>query len=115
MQITKNVDTSKYDYKGYGICFDERSQCGHTITEGGRAHTTNGRNVLIFSSFSVHKTNRENHIYVMGNGFTQGVHDTTFYVENKCKRTFTDPGKKFVLSLRYNGIVVIYLVTVDKN
>ena len=22
MQITKNVDTSKYDYKGYGICFD---------------------------------------------------------------------------------------------
>ena len=23
MQITKNVDTSKYDYKGYGICFDE--------------------------------------------------------------------------------------------
>ena len=23
MQITKNADTSKYDYKGYGICFDE--------------------------------------------------------------------------------------------
>ena len=22
MQITKNADTSKYDYKGYGICFD---------------------------------------------------------------------------------------------
>ena len=22
-QITKNSDTSKYDYKGYGICFDE--------------------------------------------------------------------------------------------
>ena len=67
MQITKNADTSKYDYKGYGICFDERSQFGHTITEGGRAHTTNGRNVLIFGagmSFSVHKTSRENHIYI---------------------------------------------------
>ena len=23
MQITKNADTSKYNYKGYGICFDE--------------------------------------------------------------------------------------------
>ena len=106
MQITKNADTSKYDYKGYGICFDERSQFGHTITEGGRAHTTNGRNVLIFGadmSFSVHKTNRENHIYVMGDGFTQGIHDTTLYVEKNYWRNFTDPGKKFVLSLHYNG------------
>ena len=33
MQITKNADTSKYDYKGYGICFDEGGQFGHTITE----------------------------------------------------------------------------------
>ena len=45
MQITKNADTSNYDYKGYGIFFDEASQFGHTITECGRAHTTNGRNV----------------------------------------------------------------------
>ena len=49
MQITKNAtDNSKNNYKGYGTCFDERSQFGHTITENGRAHTTNGRNVLIF-------------------------------------------------------------------
>ena len=69
MQITKNTDTSKYDYKGYGICFDEGGQFGHTITEGGFAHTTNARNVLIFGvdmGFSVHVTNRANHIYVMG-------------------------------------------------
>ena len=73
MQITKNADTSKYDYKGYGICFDERSEFGHTITEGGFAHTTDARNVLIFGadmSFSVHKTNRANHIYLMGTGLT---------------------------------------------
>ena len=50
MQITKNADTSKYDYKGYGICFDERSEFGHTITEDGRTHTTDARNVLIFWS-----------------------------------------------------------------
>ena len=78
MRITKNADTSKYDYKGYGICFDERSEFGHTITEGGFAHTTDARNVLIFGvdiSFSVHKTNRANHIYT---GLTQGIHDTKF-------------------------------------
>ena len=34
MQITKNAtDNSKNNYKGYGICFDERSQFGHTKTE----------------------------------------------------------------------------------
>ena len=39
----------------------------------------------------------------MGNGFTQGIHDTTLYVENNYWRNFTDPDKKFVLSLHYNG------------
>ena len=33
MQILKNaIDNSKNNFKGYGICFDERSQFGHTIT-----------------------------------------------------------------------------------
>ena len=49
MQITKNAtDNSKNNYKGYGICFDEGSQFCHTMSEGGRTHITNGRNVLIF-------------------------------------------------------------------
>ena len=61
MQITKNADNSKNNYKGDGICFDERSEFGHTITEGDFTHTTNGRIVLIFGqdlSFTVHATNR---------------------------------------------------------
>ena len=107
MQITKNAtDNSKNNYKGYGICFDERSQFGHTITEDGRAHTTNGRNVLIFGvdmSFSVHATNRTNSIYVMGDGLPQGIHDTTLYVEKNYWRNFTVPGKKFIIRLDYNG------------
>ena len=49
-QITGNADTIKYDCKGYGICFDGGSQFGHTITEGGFAHITNARNVLIFEA-----------------------------------------------------------------
>ena len=74
MQITKDAtDNSKKKYKGYGIGFDERSQFSHTIIEGGFTHTTNGRNVLVFGadmSFSVHATNRENHIYLIGEGLT---------------------------------------------
>ena len=39
----------------------------------------------------------------MGDGFTQGIHDATLYVEKNYWRNFKDPGKKFVLSLNYNG------------
>ena len=106
MQITKNAtDNSKNNYKGYGICFDEGSQFGHTMTEGGRTDIINGRNVLIFGadmSFSIHRTNRANHIYVMADGLTQGIHDTTLYAEKKYFRNFTEPNVKFVLSLHYN-------------
>ena len=106
MQITKNAtNNSKNNYKRYGICFDERSQFGHTITEGGFTHTTNGRNVLIFvadMSFSVHATNRANHINLMGEGLMQGINDTTIYVEKNYYRNFTEPIKKFVLSFHYN-------------
>ena len=84
MQITKNADNSKNNYKGYGICFDERSEFVHTITEGGFTNTTGARNVLIFGadmSFSVHATNRANNIYIMGTGLALR------YVQ---KRTFTE-------------------------
>ena len=107
MQITKDAtDNTKNNYKRYGICFDERSHFGYTITEGAFTHTTNGRNVLIFGanmSFSVHATNRANHIYLMGEGLTQGINDTTIYVEKNYYRNFTNPSKKYVLSLHYNG------------
>ena len=107
MQITKNAtNNDKNNYKGYGICFDERSEFGHTITEGGHAHTTDARKVLIFGadmSFSVHATDRANHIYLMGTGLTQGINDTTIYTEKNFYRNFTDFRKKFVLSLHYGG------------
>ena len=107
MQITKNAtENDKDNYNGYGICFDEKSEFGHTITEGGHAHTTDARNVSIFRadmSFSVHATNRANHIYLMGTGLTQGINDTTIYAEKNFYRNFTDFGKKFGLSLHYNG------------
>ena len=104
MQITKNAtNSSKNNYKGYGICFDERSQFGHTMTEGSRTHVTNGRNILVFGADMNFRTNRANHIYVMGDGFIQGIHDTTLYVEKKYFRNFTEPNVKFVLRLHCNG------------
>ena len=97
MQITKNAtDNSENNYKGYGTCFDERSEFGHTITEGGFTHTTDAKNVLIFGadmSFSVHATNRANHIYLLGKGLTQGINYTTIYAEKNFSRNFTDLGK----------------------
>ena len=86
--------------------FDEGSEFGHTITEGGRAHTTDARNVLIFGadmSFSVYATNRVHNIYLMGTGHSQDINDTTIYTEKNFYRNFTDFGKKFMLSLHCNG------------
>ena len=106
MKITKNTDTSKYKYKGYGICFDEGGEFTHTRKEGNFTHTTLTRNVLIFgadTSFSKHANNKTNNIYVMGKDFIQGINDTTIYAEKMFYRNFTDPGHKFVLSLHYNG------------
>ena len=101
MKITKNAtDSDKNIYKGYGICFDERSQFGHTITENGVTYTSNGRNVFIFGadmSFSVHATNKANHIYLMGDGLTQGINDTTIYAAKKYFKNFTETNVKFAL------------------
>ena len=54
-------------------------------------------------SFSTHKINKANNIYVMGKLFVQGINDATLYAEKRFYRNFTDPGKKFLLSLHYNG------------
>ena len=84
MEITKNTDTSKYKYKGYGLCFDE----GGTFSKG---NINDGRNV-----------NKANNIYVMRDLSVQGINDTTLYAENLYSQNFTQPTKKFVLRLHYN-------------
>ena len=99
IQITKNADTSKYKYKGYGICFDE----GGSFSKG---NISNGKNVLIFGvdeSSLVHANNKANNIYLMGDLFVQGTNDTTLYAEKIYSQNFTQPSKKFVLCLHYNG------------
>ena len=106
MKITKNTDSSKNNYTGYGICFDGGGQFGHTVKQGNFNCTTNAKNVIIFGvdmSSSIHATNRANNIYVMGKDFTQGCNDTTIYAEKLFHNNCTEFGVKFVLSLHYNG------------
>ena len=31
MKIAENTDSSENNYSGYGLCFDEGSQFGHTV------------------------------------------------------------------------------------
>ena len=45
MKITKNTDYSKNNYTGYGLCFDEGSEFGHTVREGNFNRVTNAKNV----------------------------------------------------------------------
>ena len=99
MQITKNADTSKYKYKGYGICFDE----GGLFSIG---NINNGRNVLIFGVHEdsvIYANNKANNIFVMGDDFVQGINDTTLYAEKIYSQNFTQPSTKFVVSLHYNS------------
>ena len=106
IEITKNANTSKYKYKGYGICFNESEEFTHVRKEGNFDHTITARNVIIFGAdmrFSKHANNKANNIYVMGKDYIQKINDTKIYAEKIIYRNFTDPGHKFVLSLHYNG------------
>ena len=64
-----------------------------------------GKNVIIFGadmSSSVHIDNKKN-ILILGEGPAQGLDDTTLTTEAKYPINFTQSGKRFVLSLHYNG------------
>ena len=106
LKINKISDSSKNNYKGYGLCFDEGGEFGHTVKQGNFNGVTNAKNVIIFGVdmiSSVHATNRANNIYVTGTEFIQGINDTTIYAEKLFHNNFTEHGVKFVLRLHYNG------------
>ena len=89
VKVTKNYNLDKYKYTGYCIGFDSRSE--FLFTDG-----SYGKNVIIFGadmSSSVH----------VGKAPTQGLDDTTLTAEAKYSINFTQSGKRFVLSLHYNG------------
>ena len=103
MKITKHVNTSNYKYVGYGICFNEGSNCSI-------ANITNGKNVIILgcdASSSSHANNNNKKIIVLGKDFIQGLTTTgtgnTIYAEKIYKSNMTEPNKKkcFIITLQW--------------
>ena len=98
IKITKDVNTSHYQYHGYGICFDGKSNFSF-------GNIANAKNKIFFGadmSFSSHSANKANSIYVLGKDFVQGINETTIYAEKIYKHNFTTPNKKvcFVITLQ---------------
>ena len=65
-------------------------------------------------SSSVHIDNKNKDFLIPGEGPTQGLDDTTLAAEAKYPINFTQPRKRFVLSLRYNGINGFLFVNATK-
>ena len=52
---------------------------------------------------NVHVNDKTKTILILGEGFTQGLEDTTLYAENIIQLILLQLEKKFCLSLHYNG------------
>ena len=99
VKLPKNADLDKYKYSGYGIGLDSRSEFAFT-------DESFGKNVIIFGAdmnSSVHIDNKEKYILILGGRPTQRLDDTTLTAEAIYCINFTQPNKRFVLSLHYNG------------
>ena len=76
-----------------------------------------GKNVIIFGadmSSSVHIDNKNKDILILVEGSTQGLGDTTLTAEAIYPINFTQPNKRFVLSLHYNGSSSFVFVNTTK-
>ena len=97
-KLTKNADLDKNKFRGYGRGFD--SGLEFSLPDG-----TMGKNVIIFGadmSSSLHTDNKGKDILTLGEVPTQGLDDTTLTAEARYPIKFTQPNKRFVLSLYYN-------------
>ena len=88
VKLTKNTDPDKYAHSGYSIGFDAKSV------------------FIIFgvdNSFSVIIDNKNKNILVFGEGPLHDLDNSTTTAEASCPLSFPESGKRFVLSLHYNG------------
>ena len=63
---------------------------------------------------SVHADNKRKDVLIFGEGTTQGLDDTTLTAEAKYPINFTQSGKRFILSLQYNGSNSFFFVNATK-
>ena len=76
-----------------------------------------GKNVIIIGvdmSSSVHNDNKRKDISILGEGPTQGLDDSILTAEAKYPINFTQPRKRFILSLHYNASTAFYLLMLQK-
>ena len=88
--LTKNADIDKYGFSGYGIWFDRH----WSLSFPGIGL---GKNIVIFGVDMSSSTKIENR-----KGLTQGL-EHTLSAGKMYSINFTVTGKKFCLSLHYNG------------
>ena len=90
VKLTKNADTDKNKYSGYGIGFDSHS--AFSLPDG-----STGKNFIIFGvddmNSSVHIDNKGKDNLILGGGPTQGLDNTKYPIN------FTQSNRKFCLSL----------------
>ena len=97
--LTKNADSDKYKYSGYGTGFDRRSS--FSFPGGGF-----GKNIIIFGAdmnLSPHVNNKGKDILILGKGPTQGLGKHSLTAQKMYSINFTITKKRFCLSLHYNG------------
>ena len=99
VNVTKNADPDKCKYNGCGIGFNLCSQ--FLWTDGSM-----GKNVIIFevdNNSSVDIDGRNKNLLVLGEEPTQDLDNATITAEAIYPINFIESGKRFVLSLHYNG------------
>ena len=94
----KNADIDRYGYSGYGIEFDRHGKFSFSGVGLGRHVITFGVDI----SSSTNIDNRKKDISILGKGPTQGL-EHTLSAEKMYSINFKVTGKKFYLSLHYNG------------
>ena len=98
VKITKNSDTDKNKYFGYGIEFDGKGVFSHPTGSFGN----NARIFGVDTSSSVQIDNKKD-ILIPGKGPTQGLGEHSLTAEKMYSICFSATGRRFCLSLHYNG------------
>ena len=98
-KLAKNPDPDKCVHTSHGIGFVSGS--AFSLPDGSM-----GKNTIIFGagmSSSLHNDHKNKDILVLGEGQTQWLDDTSLTAEAKYPINLRQSGKRFVLSLHYNG------------
>ena len=108
VKVTKNADPDQYKYSGYDIGFYSRSELLND-----RSMVKTFITFGAYVSWSVHIGNKNKDTLILGEGPIQGSDDTTLAAEAIYPINCTQPNKRFILSLHYNGSNTLFFNATD--